>query len=460
MHRKVLAGWLLLVGVLTGSATSAAPAAAEVEALAAEAYVFGYPLVLMDISRQVMTAVAKPETSRAPVNQFNDSQEFPDPSFTSVVSPNADTLYSMSWIDLSKGPIVLSLPNTGDRYYLMQMMDAWTNVFAAPGTRTTGNQAGDYAIVGPGWSGDLPNGMHMIQSPTDMVWMIGRTQTNGPQDYAAVRALKKKYQLIPLSAWGKPYTPPADVPVDPSVDLKTPPVEQVARLNATEFFTRLARLMVGNPPAPADGPMVEKLARLGVVAGKPFMPADLAAIERGAKLGLGKLLAEGKTLGGAKKVNGWSISLDVGKYGTDYPHRAVIALVGLGANLPDDAVYPMTGIDADGQALSGANKYVLVFPPGELPPVKAFWSLTMYNAQRFFVSNPIERYAIGDRDALKLGEDGSLTLYLQQESPGAAHVSNWLPAPAGPFNLILRLYWPKPEVLHGKWVPPGVKRVP
>src|SRR5271168_693250 len=157
---------------------------------AAEAYVYGYPLVLMDASRQVMTAVATPTTTAAPINQFNVSREFPDATFTSVVSPNADTLYSFSWLDLSKEPLVLSLPDTGDRYYLMQMLDGWTNVFASPGTRTTGNKKGDYAIVGPNFTGKLPDGVKEIKSPTSLVWIIGRTQTNGKSDFAAVCALK------------------------------------------------------------------------------------------------------------------------------------------------------------------------------------------------------------------------------------------------------------------------------
>src|SRR5262245_2521551 len=180
-------------------AVQAAPiATSDAEQIAAAAYVYAYPLVLMDITRQVMTSVPKPMTRRAPINQFSDSREFPDPTFTDVVSPNADTLYSSGWLDLTREPMVLKLPNTGKRYYLMQMLDAWTNVFASPGTRTTGNDAGSFAIVGPGWKGTLPLGMTEIKSPTNMVWIIGRTQTNGKRDYEAVRALKKNYKLLPL----------------------------------------------------------------------------------------------------------------------------------------------------------------------------------------------------------------------------------------------------------------------
>jgi len=441
--------------------TAAEPTLAEI---AAEAYIYGYPLVLMDLSKQVMTAVPKPTATRAPVGQFNDSEKFPDPSFTDVVSPNADTLYSMSWLELHREPMVLSLPDTGDRYYLMQMLSGWTDVFAAPGTRTTGNRAGDFAIVGPGWQGTLPAGLKRIDSPTSLVWILGRTQTNGPSDYAAVRALKAKYKLTPLSAWGKNYTPPAETPVSPNLDAKAPPVVQAAKLSPEQFFARLAELLKYNPPAAADAPMVAKLARIGVVPGKAFDASVLDAagkweLEQGVAKARAALVAGGKELPGAKHVNGWAVALDVGRYGVDYPRRAVIAEVGLGANLPEDAVYPMTNVDSAGQPLTGKNRYTVTFPAGQLPPVNAFWSLTMYNDHHFFVENPINRYAIGDRSGLKPNADGSLTLYLQHESPGADKEANWLPAPDGPMNLILRLYWPKPSVIDGSWAPPPVVKV-
>ncbi len=437
----------------------------EIEAakLAAEGYVYGYPLVLMDVSRQVMTDVPNPTTTAAPINQFNNSKEFPDATFTSVVSPNADTLYSFAWLDLSKEPLVLSLPDTGDRYYLMQMLDGWTNVFASPGTRTTGNKKGDYAIVGPNFSGRLPDGVKEIKSPTSLVWIIGRTQTNGKSDYAAVCALKAQYKLTPLSAWGKDYNPPAEVQVDPRVNAKTPPVEQVAKMDAAEFFGRLAELLRDNPPAEADKDMVANLAKIRIVPGKPFDPAKLEpavakGLERGSVAGRDSIFAEAKKAQG-KVVNGWDMMMDIGRYGTNYQFRAVVALVGLGANLPDDAIYPHAKEDSDGKPLSGANQYTIHFPKGQLPPVGAFWSITMYNSKQFFVDNPIDRYAIGDRDKLKINEDGSLTLYVQNQSPGKDRESNWLPAPKDSFNLFMRLYWPNKEIIDGTWRPPAVDRV-
>src|SRR5215472_1019187 len=204
-------------------------AANDVKTTAQESYIFGYPLLLMDATRAKLSNVPhSTEVGSAPMNQFAHMKTFPDASFTEVVSPNADTLYSQGWLDLAKEPIVLSVPDTHGRYYLMPMLDAWTNVFASPGKRTTGTGKGTFAITGPRWSGSLPANVKEIKSPTDMVWIIGRTQTNGKADFAAVNAIQNQYKLTPLSAWGKPYTPPSDVATDPNVDMKTPPVEKVA----------------------------------------------------------------------------------------------------------------------------------------------------------------------------------------------------------------------------------------
>ncbi|MFZ5450853.1 MAG: DUF1254 domain-containing protein [Thermodesulfobacteriota bacterium] len=438
-------------------------APAEMAKIAQESYIFGYPLVLMDITRQVMTACPSAGVRCAPINQFSHVPVFPDPTFTDVVSPNVDTLYSIAWLDLSKGPMVLSVPDTKGRYYMMQMLDAWTDVFAAPGTRTTGTGKGDFAIVGPGWQGQLPPGLKKIAAPTNLVWILGRTQTNGKADYAAVHALQKQYKLTPLRAWGRLYTPPAKVAVDPSVK-KTPPVKQVAEMDAQTFFSRLNHLMQGNPPAPADAPALSIFAAVGVAPGKKFSlqgldPGARSALEKGVKEANRAIVAEAQKPQG-KQVNGWSIQYDLGSYGTKYLLRAAIAWVGLGANLPQDAVYPMTLKDAKGQLLTGKHRYVLHFAPNQTPPVHAFWSLTMYNAKQALVANPLNRYALGDRDKLKFNADGSLDLYIQQKSPGKDQESNWLPAPENSFNLVMRLYWPKKPVLDGAWAPPPVQRVP
>jgi hypothetical protein len=435
----------------------------EASEIAVEAYVFGYPLVLMDVTRRVMTAVPKPEAHKAPENQFLHIREFPDHTMTDVVSPNADTLYSTAWLDLSKEPMILSVPDVGGRYYLMEMLDAWTNVFASPGTRTTGNGRGDFAIVGPQWKGKAPAGVKEIKSPTNMAWLIGRTQTNGKGDYAAVRAIQDQYKLTPLSAWGKDYKPPDNAPVSPGIDVKTPPDEQVAKMDAATFFARLNALMKDNPPANADASAVNSYAAIGVAPGTPFDlksldPAVAKSVEGSVQTAQAKIMAEARKPHG-KKVNGWDVMTNLGRYGTDYLFRSVIALVGLGANLPEDAIYPHATEDTDGQPLNGANRYLIHFPNGQLPPVNAFWSLSMYNSKQFFAQNPINRYAIGDRDRLKFNDDGSLTINIQRESPGKEKESNWLPAPKDSFNVFMRLYWPKKEILDGLWKMPGVERV-
>jgi hypothetical protein len=436
----------------------------EAEKIAVDAYIYGYPLVLMNVTKKVTTNVPKAEGGNAPVNQFCHLRAFPDYTFTDVVSPNADTLYSFAWLDLESEPIVLSVPDVGKRYYLMPLLDAWTNVFASPGTRITGNRKGDFAVVGLGWKGKLPVGIQEIKSPTNMVWLIGRTQTDGKQDYANVHAIQDQYLLTPLSAWGKLYTPPANMPVEAEIDMKTPPVDQVAGMDAATFFTRLNALMKDNPPAAADKNALKRFAAIGVEPGEPFDlksqdQAVAKSLEQAVRAAQAKIVAEaGKSHG--KIVNGWQVMKNTGSYGTDYLWRAVVALIGLGANLPEDAIYPHATADAAGQPLTGAHRYVVRFPKGQLPPVGAFWSLTVYNARQAFVQNPLNRYAIGDRDKLMFNEDGSLTLYIQHDSPGKENESNWLPAPADSFNVLMRLYRPRKEALDGTWkMPPIEQRV-
>ena len=442
----------------SGSAISAQQA----RDIATEAYIFGYPLVLMDITRQTFTNTSKSGENTAPVNQFGHKRAFPDPNMTAVVSPNADTLYSFAFLDLEREPLVLSVPEMDGRYYLMQMLDAWTNVFAGPGTRTTGTSHSDFAITGPLWKGQLPKEVKEIKSPTNMVWIIGRTQTNGKSDYAAVNAIQDQYKLTPLSYFGKPYTPPDDVPVDDQVDAKTPPVELVTRLDATTFFNRLNALMKNNPAAAADEGALKRFTVIGVGPGLPFSlrtlnPSTASQVANSVSGAQARIVTEARKPHGDDR-NGWDFTGDVGQYGTNYLWRAVVALVGLGANLPEDAIYPRATRDSDGQPLRGGRRYEVRFPKGQLPPVNAFWSITLYNDKQFFAPNPINRYAIGDRDKIEFNADGSLTIYIQHESPGRDRESNWLPAPPDGFNLVMRLYWPKKEIINGTWKPPRIER--
>lgn len=433
----------------------------EATQIATEAYVYGYPLVTMEYTRRVMTNATEPKGNHAPMGQFYKSRVYPDAKFRDVTAPNADTLYSTAWLDLTNEPYVLSLPDMGDRYFLMPMLSAWTDVFQVPGTRTTGNKAQAFAVTGPGWKGQLPEGVKELKSPTNTVWILGRTYCTGtPEDYKACHAAMDKYDLRPLSAWGKPYTPPAGK-IDPAIDMKTAVREQVHALDAGAYFATLAALMKDNPPAKEDAPTVEKLAKIGVVPGKRF---DAAKLDPAVAKGLAKApktaqeTITGYFKNAGKEVNGWQVMTKTGLYGTEYLQRAFVTAIGLGANRPEDAVYPTSVTDATGKKYSGANKYVVHFDKGQAPPVKAFWSITMYDAAYFFVDNPLNKYTVSPRNDLKYNADGSLDLFIQNESPGKDKEANWLPAPKGEFVLMLRMYWPEvrsPSIIDGSWkIPP------
>jgi hypothetical protein len=428
-----------------------------------QAVVYGLPLMIMDLTRQNLTNVPAPKG--APENQFIHLRQFPTAAFKEVVRANVDTLYSSAFLDLSREPLVLSVPHTHGRYYLLPMFDAWTNVFASPGTRTTGSGSGSFVIVGPDWRGTLPDGLRAFRSPTNMLWILGRTETNGPQDYPAVHAIQDGYRLAPLSAFGRAYTPPK-ASVDASVDTKTPPVRKLELVSSFEYFNRLARLLKSNPPPPSDAPVLAKLAGIGIVAGRSFDrahldPAIAEGLERSVQVALQKLQEGMKQTG--KSVNGWHVPpMILGNYGSNYSARALIAWLAFGANLPADAIYPTTYVDGDGKLLDGANQYRLQFEKGQTPPVKAFWSVTLYGPDSFFVANPINRYAISSWMPLRRGADGSIDIYIQQDSPGKDWESNWLPAPKGEFNLTMRMYWPRdnqPSILDGSWSPPAVIRI-
>lgn len=440
---------------------------AEATQIATDAYVFGYPLITTYLTRQVMTSVASPEGIRAPINQFANVREYPSANFTGITAPNADTLYSEGWLDLGPEPIVVSWPDMGDRYYLFPMLDGWTNVIAAPGTRTTGGGAQAYVLTGPRYTGPVPAELPRISSPTDLLWVHGRTYCDGtPEDYKKVHALQDQYRLVPLSAWGRgDYQPPIGQ-VDPSVDMKMAVRYQVNRLSPADYFTLLAKLMATNGPVAADAPAMAQFARIGLVPGQTLDFSSLPpAVQNGLtaahEAGLKRIMGQQRQ-GGLKVENGWVVTLKTGVYGTDYVQRAFVTAVGLGANLPQDAVYPFTQHDAQGAKLAGASRYVLRFAPGALPPTRGFWSLTMYNDKWFFVENPLNRYTLSQRNDLKRNADGSTDLYIQADNPGKERESNWLPAPQGEFILMLRLYMPDESpafsILDGTWQPPAVQK--
>jgi hypothetical protein len=376
--------------------------------LATDAYIYGYPLVTMEMTRRVMTNVATAEATRAPMGQLVKLRQYPDASYRDVTAPNADTLYTTGWIDVGKEPWMLSLPDMKGRYYLFPMLDGWTSVFQVPGKRTTGTGAQTYAITGPGWTGTLPAGVKEYKSTTSIVWLLGRIYCTGtPEDYKAVHALQDECKLVPLSAWGKAYAPP-EAKIDPTVDTKTAVREQVNRMDAREYFTLLAQLMKTNPPSAADAPALARFARIGLVPGQEFDASKLNAdfAKRIPPLAFDRIMLQFKINKDVQHINGWNFTTKTGIYGTDYLMRALITAIGLGANRPQDAVYPTSLKDADDGDYSGANKYVVHFDKGQTPPVEGFWSITMYDSNYFFVANPINRYSISPRQPLKANADG------------------------------------------------------
>jgi hypothetical protein len=398
------------------------------------------------------------------MGQIIKLRQYPNASFRDVTAPNADTLYTTAFMDVGKEPWVLSIPDMKDRYALFPMLDGWTTVFQVPGKRTTGTKAQTYAITGPGWKGTLPAGVKEYKSSTSIVWLLGRIYCTGtPEDYAEVHKLQDEFKLVPLSSYGKPYTPPPGT-VDAAQDMKTSVRDQVNRMSANEYFTLLCKLMKDNPPAAADAPQLKKFEKIGIVPGKDFDASKLRAdfAKRIPEVSQDRIMLQFKVNPAVKDENGFAFTTKTGIYGTDYLMRALIAAIGLGANRPQDAVYPTSQKAADGGSYDGANKYVMRFPKGQLPPVRGFWSLTMYDAGYFFVDNPINRYSISARQKLQSNPDGSTDLYIQKDSPGKDKESNWLPAPPGKFILMLRMYWPNennPSIINGSWKIPPVKKV-
>jgi hypothetical protein len=437
----------------------------DTQQIAYDATIFGFPLVIMDLTRQVFTAVPKATENAAPVDQFSSKKSFPDASFTTVVRPNADTLYSTAWIDTTREPVILSLPDTNGRYYMMSLQDYWTNVFASLGSRTTGTGAGNFAITGPDWSGKLPKGITEVKSPTRWAWIVGRFACSGSADYATVNKFQDELKLTPLSAWGTDYKPPVDVPVDPNVNIKQSPLDQLLAMDAPTYIDYFCQMMVDNPPYAADAPFLEKAAGIGIKTGADYkayysvLDDDIkSAIQTGYQSALAKI----PTIGPGENKNGWRMVYGAGDYGTDYTTRAVIDYQGLGANLDNDAFYPTLYVDANKEWLSSDKKYVLHFDKDVIPPVNGFWSLSMYNDKILFADNPINRYNLGSMSnpPLVTNPDGSLDIYIQRDVPDSGNTPNWLPAPAsGNFSMTLRLYWPKESVVDKSWVPPAIQIV-
>jgi hypothetical protein len=452
----------------TKPAASAQPAVEEAVNTAVDAYVYGYSLMTTDVTRVQSSNIlqADPSQLKAPLGQFANVKRYPPADYRGVSAPNADTLYSMAWIDVAE-PQVFSHPDMGKRYYLFEMTDLWMTDFNTPGTRTAGEKAENYLLTGPGWKGEVPAGMKQISVATRYMVILGRTYANGTdQDYAIVNGLQAKYKITPLAAWGKPYTYQAPaVDSNPPYSMTEKPQAAILALGTAGYFNRMATLMCKDaPPAPEDAPILAKMAKIGIEPCKPFDitkldPAVQAAFNDVPQTALKKIEASKASLGAI--VNGWVVTTGLGVYGTDYTKRAVVAAYGWPANLQMDAVYPFAEADSAGKTLSGTNNYTVTFAKGETPPVNGFWSITMYMVDQgwWFVPNSLNKFTVSPRNNLKYNPDGSLTLYFQNKSPGKDKEANWLPAPEGVFIPMLRMYWPKdtpPSILDGSWKPPAI----
>ncbi|MGB3698132.1 MAG: DUF1254 domain-containing protein [Gordonia sp. (in: high G+C Gram-positive bacteria)] len=435
---------------------------AVVTDIARDAYVFAYPLVLGDLTMRKITNVTEPRQPFGPLGVLAHARGLPGPEFRVVIRPNVDTLYTSAYLDLGPEPTILTIPQT-ERYTMVPLYDLWSNVFAVPGSRTTGTErTRHFLLAGPGWTGQVPDGVERIDVPTRFMSFIGRTQVNGVDDLPAVHLFQDGMALTPLSQWGQEPSAPVRAPLDPDLDMRTPPPDLVAAMSAQDFLTRFTELLNDNPPSIQDYPTLHRLQRLGWspeagldLAG--LAPEIAAAVEDGIEQGRQDIVAEYNRLNGEGRL-GWIYTTEGGSYGVHYLLRAGVAAWGLGMNLAADAVYPSIAVDADGRLLSGENSYTLTFPAGELPPALAFWSVTAYDDHGFLIENPLARYALGDRSGIPPRTDGSVELIMQATDPGGEDTARWLPTGPGGFNLMLRVYSPDRALLDGSWEPPLVRR--
>ena len=420
-------------------------------ALGVQAYIYGLPLVRMEQARRRLLS-----QSGAAMNEMRHGRKLLTAQDRNVVAPNNDTVYSSAWLDLTREPLMLHTPAARGRYCSYAFYDAWTNNFRVVSARTSRDADADYAITGPQWKGVLPKGVTRIESPTNTVWLLVRTLIVDEQDWAGVIALQEKMKLAPLSEWKGKAT---------AAKTQTAAATKPSAVNSDPlaFFAQMGALLRRDPPPASDAVLLNQFALIGLSVKDGFAAERLDAATRA---GLQRAIPAAQQIITAsrgdqalKRANGWLIVTRGGAFGDEYLFRAFVAEKGLAQLIPEEASYMRTDVDGDGRPLNGANNYILRFPKGQAPPAHAFWSLTLYAADLFFVENPINRYAIGDRTrGLKYDADGGLTIYLQHEAP-PGHESNWLPAPRGNFKLSLRAYLPKPELLNNSYQPPAVQRV-
>ena len=418
--------------------------------LVSDAYIYAFPLVLTDATKTMSTNTDGSVTGRAPVNQINHAKKLADASFRTVVSPNVDTLYSQAWLDIGAEPVIYVLPEA-DRFCNVQLLDAWTNTAAVL------DKAGAYAIALPSWEGELPEGVTRVDVPTATVWTIARIVLSGNEDLPNVYAIQEQVRLLPLSAYleGGDYTAPTGTYAKENDFV---PVNKVLSMSPAEFFNTANALMQINPPAEADAKLLEKLAAINVGQGMTFDASILGAdaVERWTQMLKGlRTTLSAESANYAQNLGQWIYyGRPIGDFGTAYIYRAMVALVGLGANTVDVAIYPKTHTDVTGAALTGEKTYTIHFET--LPPTLegGFWSVTAYNEENFLIDNPINRYCINDRSAYQLNDDGSLDLVLSKEAP--EDTSNWLPVSDGEFHLFMRIYLPDMTALE-TWEAPVIR---
>ena len=465
MNMKAITTLLMLAASLTfpvvGNASDVTPS--EARAIAKEAYIYGFPMVDSYRIEYGYFVDKKDPEYKGPWNEIHNTARVYTPADTAIQTPNSDTPYSYVGMDLRAEPLVLTVPPIEkERYFSIQLIDAYTFNFAYIGSRATGNGGGSYLIAGPNWKGEIPSGVKdVIRSETEFVLALYRTQLFNPDDIANVKTIQAGYKAQPLSSFLGQLAPKAATAVD-FIKPLTPEEEKTS----LQFFNILNFVLRFCPTVPSENALMERFAKIGVGAGKPFDESKLspeikAAIEQGiadgwvAFAGLKKDVESGKVTSG--DVFGTREYLK-----NNYLYRMGAAVLGIYGNSKQEAIYPTYYVDATKQKLDGGNRYTLRFAPSQLPPVNAFWSLTMYEEpQSLLVANPINRYLINSPmlPQLKKDADGGLTLIVQNQSPGKDKEANWLPAPKGPFSLIMRLYWPKAEALEGKWKKPDLRKV-
>lgn len=430
---------------------------AQMVQIAKDAYVYGFPAVLMEITKRHM-ANPLPGTGNAPVNQIRHFNSFADEKFNSFVRPNSDMFYSFAWLDLSKEPMLLEIPDTGKRYSLFTLKDAWTDIVASVGSRASGTKEQKIAITGFRWNGNIPEGFTEYKSDTDIVWLTGLLQAGGgKQDVEAVKKIQAGIKLYPLSSYGNKYTAPKER-ADDTLPVN-PPLEQVLSMNINEFFNILNQSMLKNPPRNEDAVILDKILDLGVAPGMKFelssfdfdTQEEIKAITKWMKEYIENMMTEGTD-------QGWVYNYGLGNYNNDYRMRAKTAYLNPGANTDEDTVYMFSYVDADNEKYDLDKKYVLHFGKDELPPVNAAWSISLYNNDGYFVKNSINRYSVGSKDNLKFNKDGSLDIYIQKENPGKDKQSNWMPVSGETFSVMMRCYWPKESLIDTGWRVPSIKK--